>query len=104
MGKPLTDDEFALAMALHTTKAFDMVFGNKLKAAAPTDDEIADWVATAAAPRVNKCFAVLSDLIEEFSDEQAKYLMATLIEDPALAGSLMRAKLSRMVERDREAL
>jgi hypothetical protein len=103
MGKPLTDDEFALAMALHTTKAFDMVFG-KLTPAAPTDDEIADWVATAAAPRVNKCFAVLSDLIEEFSDEQAKYLMATLIEDPALAGSLMRAKLSRMVERDREAL
>jgi hypothetical protein len=104
MGKPLTDDEFALAMALHTTKAFDMVFGNKLKPAAPSDDEIADWVADKASQRVNKCFAVLSDLIEEFSDEQAKYLMATLIEDPALAGSLMRAKLSRMVERDREAL
>jgi hypothetical protein len=104
MVKQLTDDEFALAMALHTTKAFDMVFGNKLKAAAPTDDEIADWVADKASKRVNKCFAVLSDLIEEFSDEQAKYLMATLIEDPMLAGSLMRAKLVRMVERDREAL
>jgi tRNA A37 methylthiotransferase MiaB len=98
-------DEIALAMALHTSKAFDLLFSKKeLTPAAPSDDEIADWIAERASKRINKCFAVLSDLIEEFSDEQAKHLMAVLIEDPMLAGSLMRAKLVRMVERDREAL
>jgi hypothetical protein len=96
-------DEIAVAMALsaHTAEAFELIFGKKLTPAAPSNDEITVWVGEQASKRVNKCFAVLSDLIEEFSDEQAQYLMAALIEDPAHAGSLMRQKLVRMVERDR---
>jgi hypothetical protein len=103
MATPLKDDEIALAMALsaHTADAFELIFGKKLTPATPTDDELTDWVADHASKRINKCFAVLSDLIEEFSDTQAQYLMAALIEDPAAAGMLMRAKLVRMVERDR---
>jgi hypothetical protein len=106
MGSPLKDDEIALAMALsaHTADAFELIFGKRFTRATPSDDELSDWIAEKASKRVNKCFAVLSDLIEEFSDQQAQYLMAALIEDPAAAGMLMRAKLVRMVERDREAL
>jgi hypothetical protein len=106
MVKQLKDDEIALAMALsaHTADAFELIFGKKVTLAALSNDELSDWVAEKASHRVNKCFAVLSDLIEEFSDAQARLLMAAIIEDPAAAGTLLRQKLARMVERDREAL
>jgi hypothetical protein len=103
MATPLKDDEIALAMALsaHTADAFELIFGKKITVAALSNDELSDWIAEKASHRVNKCFAVLSDLIEEFSDQQAQLFMAALIEDPAAAGTLLRQKLVRMVERDR---
>jgi hypothetical protein len=61
------------------------------------DEVLTDWIAQEASRRAFRCFSVLSDLIEEFTEEQAKCFLAALVTDPALAGTLLRDKLVGMV-------
>jgi hypothetical protein len=71
-----------------------------LPPASLTNEEITDWIAETASKRAFRCFSVLSDLIEEFSEGHAQVLLGALVADPAIAGTLLRAKLVTMVERD----